>query len=63
MAKPWTVKGNHIKEVDMIERIVLWINDTFNCTVSDLADLTIVIFGFGVLIYLVIRLIRKDLKK
>lgn len=47
----------------MIERIILWINDTFNCTVSDLADLTIVIFGFGVLVYLVIRLIRKDLKK
>ena len=47
----------------MIERIILWIKDTFNCTVSDLADLTIVMFGFGVLIYLVIRLIRKDLKK
>lgn len=63
MAKPWTVKGNHIKEVDMIERIIFWINDTFNCTVSDLSDLTIVMFGFGVLVYLVIRLIRKDLNK
>ncbi len=47
----------------MIERIILWINDTFNCTVADLADLTIVMFGLGVVIYLVIRLIRKDLKK